>query len=158
MHYLDFFQVQMGPGSQIKRSQLRLAALFNSALLRASFLSQNFSHSSFQFCNILALRLLLLFLVSFLILDLFLKVKIYLRCKTFFLAIKEPLIVTATLYFFCFIFKMSRVWRFCKFHKFQNLRRHHKHSYIMEVTLMLISFESYVLSKWNLVKYLQAPL
>ena len=37
--------------------------------------------------------------------------------------------------------------------RFQNLWRHHRSCSIMEVTLMLSSFESWVLSKWNLVKY-----
>ena len=32
---------------------------------------------------------------------------------------------------------------FCEIHRIQNLWRHHKHCYIMEVTLMFISFESW---------------
>ena len=34
--------------------------------------------------------------------------------------------------------------------------RHNRHCYIMEVTLVLSSFECEVLSRWNLVKYLRA--
>ena len=53
----------------------------------------------------------------------------------------------------CFVLEMSRFLCFCEIHRFQNLWCHHRHCCIMEVTLVLISFESYVLSKWNLVKY-----
>ena len=50
----------------------------------------------------------------------------------------------------------QEIYRFLCFgeiHRFQNLWCHHRHCYIMEVMLMLISFESQVLSKWILVKY-----
>ena len=50
-----------------------------------------------------------------------------------------------TLYWF--IFEISRF--LCKMHKFQNLWHHHRHCSIMEVTLLLISFEPLALSKWN---------
>ena len=46
--YLGFFQVEMGPVSNIKRSLLRLAPLFQKSLLRDSCLGNNFSRSSFQ--------------------------------------------------------------------------------------------------------------
>ena len=42
---------------------------------------------------------------------------------------------------------------FCEIHRFQNLWYHHRYCYIIEVTLVLISFESQVLSKWNLVEH-----
>ena len=54
----------------------------------------------------------------------------------------------------CFVLELLRFLCFCETRIFQNLWRHHKHCHIMEVTLLLISFESYALSKWNLVKYL----
>ena len=49
-----------------------------------------------------------------------------------------------------FIWRKNNVlfWRyleffcFCEIHRFQNLWCHHRHCYIMEVTLILISFES----------------
>ena len=53
----------------------------------------------------------------------------------------------------CFVLEISSFLCFYKIHKFQNLWRHHRHCCMMEVTLLLISFESYVLSKRNLVKY-----
>ena len=52
-----------------------------------------------------------------------------------------------------FILEISRLLCFCEIHRNQNLWCHHKHCYIMEVTLNLISFEPCVLSQWNLVKY-----
>ena len=42
----------------------------------------------------------------------------------------------------CFVLEISRFLFFCEIHGFQNLWRHRRHWYIMEVTLMLISFES----------------
>ena len=53
----------------------------------------------------------------------------------------------------CFLLEISRFLCFCKIHIFQNLWHHHRHCYIMEVIIMLIYFESSVLSKWKLVKY-----
>ena len=47
-----------------------------------------------------------------------------------------------------FLFSRYLDFCFCEIHKVQNLWHHHKHCYIMEVTLMLISFESLVLSFW----------
>ena len=52
-----------------------------------------------------------------------------------------------------FVLEISRFSCFSEIHRFQNLWPHHRHCYIMEVTLTLISFESWVLSNWNLVKY-----
>ena len=52
-----------------------------------------------------------------------------------------------------FLLEISRFLCFCKIHIFQNLWHHHRHCYIMEVIIMLIYFESSVLSKWKLVKY-----
>ena len=45
----------------------------------------------------------------------------------------------------CFVVKISKFLRFCKIHKFPNLWHHHRHCCMMEVTLKLISFESYML-------------
>ena len=42
MGYLGFFWVQMGPGSKIKRSQLRLAALFQNPLIKGLLLVKQF--------------------------------------------------------------------------------------------------------------------
>ena len=42
----------------------------------------------------------------------------------------------------CFFLKISRFLCFSEIHRFQILWRHHRNRYIMEVTLMLISFES----------------
>ena len=49
----------------------------------------------------------------------------------------------------CFLFEekimfCSRIIRFlcfCEIHRFQNLQHHHRHWYIKDVPLMLISFE-----------------
>ena len=43
--------------------------------------------------------------------------------------------------------KKSRFLCFCEIHIIQNLRCHHRHCYTMEITLMLASFESKVLSR-----------
>ena len=42
---------------------------------------------------------------------------------------------------------------FCLFMKPVDLWRHYKYCCIMQVTLLPIAFEPYILSKWNLVKY-----
>ena len=42
----------------------------------------------------------------------------------------------------CFALEISRFFYFCEIHRFQNLWCHHRHCYIMEVTLVLISFKS----------------
>ena len=42
----------------------------------------------------------------------------------------------------CFILEISRFLCFCESCRFQNLWRHHKYCYIMQATLMLVSFES----------------
>ena len=47
----------------------------------------------------------------------------------------------------CFVLEISRFFCVCEIHRFQNLRRHHRHIYIIEVTLTPISSESYILSK-----------
>ena len=44
-----------------------------------------------------------------------------------------------------FVREISRFFCFCEIHRFQNLCRHHRHYYLMEVTFMPISFESYIL-------------
>ena len=35
----------------------------------------------------------------------------------------------------CFVLEISRLSSFCEIHRFENLLRHHRHSYIMKVTL-----------------------
>ena len=50
-----------------------------------------------------------------------------------------------------FVLEISSFLCFYKIH--QNLWRPHRHYYIMQVVFILISFESSVPSKWNLVKY-----
>ena len=42
----------------------------------------------------------------------------------------------------CFVLEISRFLCFCESCRFQNLWRHHKYCYIMQATLMLVSFES----------------
>ena len=42
---------------------------------------------------------------------------------------------------------------FCEIHKFKNLWRRHRHWSIMEVTLLVISFESYAIGKQHLVRW-----
>ena len=69
----------------------------------------------------------------------------------------KPLMCNSWIFSFwkkkCFVLEISRLLCFCEIHRFQNLWHHHRHCYIMEITLMLISLESQVLSKWNFVKY-----
>ena len=70
----------------------------------------------------------------------------YLRCKTIFFSSSSPWYVINEF----FIWRKNNVsfsryldfLCFCEIHRFQNLWQHHRHCYIMEVTLMLISFES----------------
>ena len=68
----------------------------------------------------------------------------YLHFKTIFCS-KVALDVWLMNFFYlkkkCFTLKIFRFFCFCEIHRFQNLW-HHKHCYIMEVTIMLISFES----------------
>ena len=62
LHCLGFFQVQMDSRWKIRRSQLRLTALFQSPLLRASCWWNNFGcPSSFQTCVISPLVLFFAF-------------------------------------------------------------------------------------------------
>ena len=49
-------------------------------------------------------------------------------------------------------YRSIEIFNFCEIRRFQNLRRHYKHYWIMEVT-HAISFESKVLSERNIVKY-----
>ena len=52
-----------------------------------------------------------------------------------------------------FVFEIFRFLCFCEIYRFQTLWGHHRHCYIMEVILMFVYFECYVLPKRNLVKY-----
>ena len=38
-------------------------------------------------------------------------------------------------------------------HKFQTLRHHHRHNYILEVTFSVVSLESWLEWKWSLLKF-----
>ena len=76
----------------------------------------------------------------------------YLRCKTIFCNKMAFNYKCNSHYFLCFHLKISKFLCFCKIHKFQYIWLY-EHCYITDVTLMLISLEFYVLSKWNLVKY-----
>ena len=58
--------------------------------------------------------------------------KLFLCNKVFYLKKKQ-----------CFLYEIASFLYFCEIHIFQNLCCHHRHCYIMEVTLMVISFESY---------------
>ena len=66
---------------------------------------------------------------------LFFVIKQCLMCNLFFYLKKKE----------CYVLKILRFLCFCETCRFQNLWRHHKHCCIMQVTLMLLSFESQVL-------------
>ena len=79
----------------------------------------------------------------------------YIRCKTIFchkVALYEYLTNFFDLNQKYFVLEIFRFLCFCEIYRFQNLWGHHRHCYIMEVILMFIYFECYVLPKWNLVK------
>ena len=100
--------------------------------------------TSFQDLNPLSKNSYLYFPLIFL--------KSYLRYKTIFWCVTNEFFYLKKIQYFVVV--ISRFLYFCKMHRFENLWCHHKHCYILEAALMLISFESQTLSKSNLIKWL----
>ena len=66
--------------------------------------------------------------------------------KKLFFVINSPWCVINEIFYLkkkqFFVSEISRFLCFCEIRRFQNLWRHHKHCWIMKVTLMIISLES----------------
>ena len=63
--------------------------------------------------------------------------------QTYFLQQRSPWCVIKCFYLKkCFIFDISRILCFSEIYRFRNLWCHHRHCYTMDLTFLLISFES----------------